>query len=408
AGDGIAVDGQGDAYVTGNTDSDNFPTTAGAFQRTYQGGVFDNFVTKFDPSGSHVLYSTYLGGNDDDEAFAIAIDSAGAAYVTGSTASANFPTTAGAFQRTFGGSQPAKTFDHFIDAGDEFVSKLNPTGSGLVYSTFLGGDDNDEGTSIAVDAAGNAFVSGHTFSTNFPTRLPVQAAIPGQDNGAATVSVLSTTGSRLIFSTYLGGGLFDKANGIAVDHNGNVYVTGQTESTTFPTSDNAFQPEQKTTETHGVNAFVTRLAQTEADLNVSVSVSPNPVRVGQNVTFTFRVTNLGPAPATGAVLAETFQGSFRFVSLNTTQGRVSTAGNTVTANLGTLAVGASATVTIVLSPLAAGTVQATARATTTAEENHGNSVMTAAAQVLGAIRFSPWLPDLLLFPNGVNRPRRPG
>ncbi len=157
AGFGIAVDTAGDAYVTGYTSSTDFPTSAGAFQTTYGGGDLDAFVTKLNPTGTALVYSTYLGGTDDEEGQGIAVDTAGNAYVTGYTYSTNFPTTAGAFQTTYGGSQ------------DVFVTKLNATGTALVYSTYLGGTDDEEGQGIAVDTAGNAYVTGYTYSTNFPT-----------------------------------------------------------------------------------------------------------------------------------------------------------------------------------------------------------------------------------------------
>jgi hypothetical protein len=157
-GSGIAVDATGNAYVTGLTSSIDFPTTLGAFQTTYAGNQ-DAFVTKLNPAGSALVYSTYLGGSNFDQAAGIAVDATGNAYVTGYTASANFPTTFGAFQTTLSA---------FIDA---FVTKVNPTGIALVYSTYLGGNQNDLGSGIAVDATGNAYVTGYTGSTNFPTTL---------------------------------------------------------------------------------------------------------------------------------------------------------------------------------------------------------------------------------------------
>ncbi len=138
--------------------SADFPTTAGAFQTTYGGGSFDAFVTKLNPTGTALVYSTYLGGTSEDFGEGIAVDTAGNAYVTGSTTSTNFPTTAGAFQTTYGGG------DY-----DAFVTKLNPTGTALVYSTYLGGTGLDEGSAIAVDTAGNAYVTGTTSSADFPT-----------------------------------------------------------------------------------------------------------------------------------------------------------------------------------------------------------------------------------------------
>src|SRR5258706_1590941 len=156
----IAVDRNGNAYVTGLVSSTDFPTTSGAYQTNFGGGTglgggqgFDAFVTKFDPTGCALVYSTYLGGSDDDQGLGIAVDTNGNAYVTGTTMSANFPTTGGAFQPTYGGA---------------FVTKLDPTGSALVYSTYLGRSISDEGTAIAVDGAGNAYVTG-TAGSNFTT-----------------------------------------------------------------------------------------------------------------------------------------------------------------------------------------------------------------------------------------------
>src|SRR5437867_4409279 len=151
-----------------------------------------------------LFYSTYLGGSDDEVGARIAVDAAGNAYVTGFTCSINFPTTAGVFQATSGGSC------------DVFVTKLNPTGSGLVYSTYLGGSDDDGGSGIAVDATGNAYVTGFTGSTNFPTTLGAfQTASGGQGDGFVTK--VNSTGSGLVYSTYLGGGGRDFSLGIAVD-----------------------------------------------------------------------------------------------------------------------------------------------------------------------------------------------
>jgi hypothetical protein len=161
-GQGIAVDGSGNAYVTGFTDSGTpgttpFPTTPGAFQTANPGGQ-QAFVTKLNASGSALVYSTYLGSTGDSAGTGIALDGRGHAYVTGFTDSPTFPTTPGAFQTTYGGG-------HF----DAFVTKLNARGSALVYSTYLGGSGEDEGQGIAVDGSGNAYVTGRTDSTNFPT-----------------------------------------------------------------------------------------------------------------------------------------------------------------------------------------------------------------------------------------------
>jgi hypothetical protein len=210
----IAVDADGNAYITGPTHSTNFPTTTGAFQATFNAGG-DAFVTKLNSAGSALLYSTYLGGTNNDEGFGIALDTAGNAYVTGPTFSTDFPTTAGAFQTTFGGNRNA------------FVTKLNSTGSALVYSTYLGGSGEfDQGRDIAVDGDGSAYVTGETSSTDFPTTAgAVQPTLSSSED--SFVTKLDPTGSTLLYSTYLGGGGSEMGRGIAVDGIGNAYVTGK-------------------------------------------------------------------------------------------------------------------------------------------------------------------------------------
>ena len=226
-GHGIAVDTSGNAYVAGSTDSSDFPTTAGAFQTTF-GGYEDAFVTELNPAGSGLVYSTYLGGCGEDQAYGIAVDTSGNAYVTGVTYSFDFPTTAGAFQTTFGG------FD------DAFVSALNPTGSDLVYSTYLGGSINDFGLGIAVDSSGHAYVTGYSASSDFPTTAGAfQTTYGGFDD--VFVTELNLTGTGLVYSTYLGGSGDDISYGVAVNTSGNAYVTGRTKSSDFPTTAGAFQ-----------------------------------------------------------------------------------------------------------------------------------------------------------------------
>ena len=223
-GNGIAVDASGNIYVTGNTKSTNFPTV-NAFQSTpsptESGG--NAFVTKLNPAVPSYVFSTYLGGSAKDEANSIAIDQAGNVYVTGNTASADFP-IANAFQANRG--------DPFAD--DAFVTKFNSSGS-LSYSTYLGGSNTDNSFGIAVDVSGNAYVTGLTFSTNFPTANPIQATHSSQGvNNDGFVTKLNSQGSALIYSTYLGGTGVDTGRGIAVDATGNAYVTGFTSSPDFP------------------------------------------------------------------------------------------------------------------------------------------------------------------------------
>jgi hypothetical protein len=237
---GIAVDSAGAAYVTGVTPSSDFPTTAGAFDTSFN-GFADAFVAKLNPDGSSVAYSTYLGGTSSNEGVGIAVDSAGAAYVTGGTTSTDFPTTAEAFDTNFNGD-------------DGFVTKLNPAGSDLAYSTYLGGSSGDGGRGIAVDSAGAAYVTGDTISTDFPT---TPGAFDTSFNGFADafVTKLDPAGSRLGYSSYLGASNSDDGIGIAVDSTGAAYVTGHTDSTDFPTTARAFDASAN----GNIDAFVTKL-----------------------------------------------------------------------------------------------------------------------------------------------------
>ncbi|MDQ6701513.1 MAG: SBBP repeat-containing protein [Acidobacteriota bacterium] len=223
-GSGIAVDAAGNAYVTGGTFSRNFPV-AGAFQAV-SGGNQDAFITKFAPNGKTLVYSTFLGGSAGTAGLpemgnGIAVDALGNAYIAGVTSSTNFPTTAGAFQTANSGGNT-----------DGFVAKLNPSGNGLVYSTYLGGTSVDSAHAIAVDLAGNAYVAGQTASLDFPTLRPYQAGNHGSYN--AFLTKLNGSGAALIHSTYLGGGGSDSANGVAVDYLGNALVAGVTSSSDFP------------------------------------------------------------------------------------------------------------------------------------------------------------------------------
>ena len=176
---GIAVDSSGYAYVAGSANSSNFPTTGGAFQ-TSLAGKRNAFVSKLNPRGSSLVYSTYLGGSKGDYAYGIGVDPSGNVYVAGSTPSSNFPTTPGAFQTTFGGG-----------VWDAFVTELNPDGSALVYSTYLGGSSDDYGYGVAVDVTGNAYVAGYT-SFGFPTTPGAfQTTLAGRTD--AFVAKLATT-----------------------------------------------------------------------------------------------------------------------------------------------------------------------------------------------------------------------
>jgi hypothetical protein len=223
---GIAVDSSGNAYVAGHTASPDFPTTAGAFDTTL-GGTDDIFVTKLGGTGSNPIYSTLIGGSGVDIALGLALDANGNVYLNGPSNSTDFPVTAGAFDTSENGGY------------DSIVAKLSSTGSALVYSTYLGGTQEEEGTAIAVDGGGNAYVTGRTDGTGFPT---TGGAFDTSTNGFldAYVSKLNATGSALVYSTFLGGGSNDRGRGIAVDSSGNAYITTFESSSDFPTTAGAF------------------------------------------------------------------------------------------------------------------------------------------------------------------------
>ena len=280
---GIAVDASGNAFVTGEVeDASEFPVTPGAFQTISGGGrqgtPIDAFVSKLNPAGSALVYSTFLGGSGSDQGNGIAVDGSGNAYVTGSTESSNFPTTAGAFQ------DPSNS--------GSFVTKLNAAGSALVYSTSsMGG-----GSAVALDGFGNAYVTGGTYNPNFPTTPNAWQITFGGGDADAFVSELNAAGSGLLYSTYLGGRNIDRGSSIAVDASGNIYVTGITESTNFPTTPGAFQT------TYGggyTDAFVAEISFPDVPFLVltppSLSFAPQAVGTA-SVVRKVRLRDVGAKP----------------------------------------------------------------------------------------------------------------
>jgi beta-propeller repeat-containing protein len=286
-GRGIAVDSAGSAYVTGDTASTDFPTSAGAFATTLD-GISDAFVTKLNAAGSGLAYSTYLGGGDREIGFDIAVDTAGSAYVTGSTWSTDFPTSAGAFDTTLSGAG---------DTADAFVTKLNPAGTGFLYSTYLGGGSHEEGDAIAIDSLGSVYIAGITSSTDFPTSGgAVDTMLGGPQD--AFVTKLNTAGSGLVYSTYLGGSGFDSGFGIAVDTAGSAHVTGNTTSADFPTTSGAFD-----TMLNGfTDAFVTKLNSAGTGLLYSTYLGGG----GNEVSRAIAIDTAGSIYVTGQTTSTNF------------------------------------------------------------------------------------------------------
>lgn len=261
---GIAVDGSGDAYITGYTDSGNFPTTAGSLIPNDPSAAAPAFVSELNPTGTALIYSTYLGGTvgfGGDGGNAIAVDGSGDAYVAGVALTTNFPTTAGAYQTVFSSS---------YESG--FVTVLNPTGTGLVYSTFLGGSASLSPNAIAVDGSGNVYVAGWTES-NFPTTAGAYQTVAPNTSQDGFVVKLNSGGTGLVYATFLGGNSTENLFGIAVDVNGDAFVIGSTDSTNFPTTPGAYQTNDPAN--NYSQAFVTELNPAGSGLIYSTFLGGN-------------------------------------------------------------------------------------------------------------------------------------
>ena len=329
-GQSIKVDSSGNAYVAGYTFSSDFP-----LQNPVQGsnaGTVNAFVTVLNSAGSAFTFSTYLGGSGDDRAFGLALDTSGNIYIVGGSQSLDFPTTVGVIQGTNKGQS------------DAFVAKLNPAGPTLVYSTLLGGAGVEQGNGIAVDSSGDAFVTGFTNSSNFPTFSPIQALLGisgGSSCGAsactdAFVSELNPTGTALVQSTYLGGSGADFGHAIALNSAGVPYITGSTSSSNFPATPGAFQ--SSLTGVAG-NAFV---AQIKPDNVSGISIVPQVVDFGnqtvnvRSAVKTVVVTNEGTAALniTQISFTETDTGGTNdFAETDNCVGTVAASGGTCNINI---------------------------------------------------------------------------
>ena len=387
-GGGIAVDANANVYITGGTNFQHTGNTATDFPilNAYQGCLDtpppatpptnppscatsvtapDAFVAKINPaasSGAQLIYSSYLGGTGSDVGYGIALDSGLSVYITGSTSSTDFtiPSTTTPFQRCLDNPANPSPCPTGVTASDAFVAKFGTPCTGstcttttlpFTYFSYLGGSGTDVGLGIAVDSLQGARIAGWTNSGNFPTpNNPIQAGLSGTVD--AFVSRIDTTATSTLalghYGTYLGGGASDFGTGIAADSQGSSYIVGETASGNFPTTASAIQGSPS----GGSDVFLTKLGPT-LSLALTETVAPNPVGVGNNVTFTYKITNNGDL-TTGIIFTDVIPSNATFVSANSVPGQSScpapVTNSTVTCTVGTLNGGAVATVTVVLAP----------------------------------------------------------
>jgi hypothetical protein len=290
---GIDVDRSGNAYVTGETTSTDFPTTQGAFQPSNAGGL-DAFVTKLEPSGSALEYSTYFGGTGDDSAFIGPVDRGGRVYAQGLTGSKDFPVTDDAFQRSFAGGDG--TLCGF--PCDAFVARLDNEGSGLDYSTYLGGSGDDLAADGAVDRFGQAHTTGITDSSDFPATPGAFQTSYGGGNYDGFVVDVNRQGTDLLFATYLGGSGSDGVLDLTVDHRGNTYVPGYTDSSDFPTTQGALQQSIA----RGLDGYLAKLSANGSDLVYSTLLGGS----GDDLAGAVRVDRSGVAYVPGQTSSTDF------------------------------------------------------------------------------------------------------
>jgi len=266
-GHSITLDGGGNVYITGRTSSSNYPTTSGAYDESFNGAC-DVFVSRLNSSLSNLLASTFIGGSGGDYSYSIALDGDRNVYITGVTSSSNYPTTSGAYDESFNG------------ACDVFVSRLNSSLSNLLASTFIGGSNYDCGYSIALDGGGNVYITGRTYSSDYPT---TSGAYDESHNGYwdVFVSRLNSSLSNLLASTFIGGSNYDYGYSIALDGGGNVYITGVTSSSNYPTTSGAYD------ESHngGYDVFVSKLNSSLSSLLASTFIGGSNYDCGYSIAL---------------------------------------------------------------------------------------------------------------------------
>jgi len=353
---GITIDNEGYVYVTGYTWSGSygtlFPTTAGAYQTSYSGSYGDAFISKLSPDSqgtSDLKYSTFLGGTDDDSGQSIAIDDNGTIYITGYTASNDFPTTTDAYETSCAGSY------------DAFITKLTLNSQGtddLKYSTYLGGNNYDYGWSIDLDMEGTIYITGYTASDDFPTTDGAyQTSLNGWgDSFISKLSPKSLGTDDLEYSTYLGGDSDEFGYCVTVDNAGNIYATGYTYSDNFPTTSGAYQSDYQ----GAGDGFIVKLAS-EADLNITKTVDNTTPHVGDTIIYTIIVGNNGPDTSYGVTVTDILPQGLEYVSSNANYGSY----NPVTGiwSIDYLPNDAVATLTITSTVLQSGEITNTVRVT---------------------------------------------
>jgi hypothetical protein len=289
----IALVKSGDVYVAGADYSTDFPVTANAFQKVNKAaktGSFNAFAARLNPDGSKWLYATLLGGSTGDSAYAIAVDGSGNAYLTGGASSADFPVTAGAFQKT----------NMAPGGGSGFVTKINSEGSSLVYSTYLGGAGGGTSNAITLDGDDHAYVAGFTLSGDYPaTPDALQTGY-----GGITVSKLDTAGSGLLYSTQFGPYWAESASGIALDREGNIYLTGYADAIDFPVTAGAFQTTLNAANRYGA-AYVTKLGIGSGPIFYAAAPVFNPPPLVGNANATVSIAD----PTGGVTIHYTTDGT---------------------------------------------------------------------------------------------------
>jgi len=351
----ISVDASGNVYICGEVFSldgltSSFPVV-NALQPSYGGYDSDGFVAKINSSGSTVVFATFLGGEDNDSAFGITVDTNNNVYVTGSTRSTTFPVTRNAQQSVISGGGDFYTTD-------AFVTKIQSNGTSLVYSTYLGGTEDDSGASVAVDNDGAIYLAGATLSDDFPITIGADQFEMGNGSSAfvSKINPAAPGPSGLIYSSYFGGSDSSEGTHITVDGNDNFYVCGFCDSTNLLTTAGVAQPNFG----GGFDdAFVAKLSSAP-DLSVSILASTNPLVVGSNLTYTLTINNNWRTPFTGVFLTNILPAGVQFISMTNNRGTCANGGGTITCNLGTMTNNSTATVTIVVSSPTPGDITDTA------------------------------------------------